>query len=291
MPVLAFLACADSAAPGLPVPLQRAEPLYPDGATEVARAPHQIDTSVDVRPGEVAVDFGTADPALEAGAHDFMTIVGAAGASAAKLDRLTESCVELCGPGAPPVCHYAGIYTLGDPERAGQPLAALPGRVEVARTRSPEVAPGPVPPPAERWLSDEYQPAPEVLGDQWVVLEDFGYRWVRADGQVRLESNGAGESTTSSIDLASCRQSELGDLTQLACDGAAFLYRGPRLLVASFGAEVPAAAELLETFRAQDIDYALVVVGLRTRRAVGLLFRDGDTWRIALRPPDYPAVC
>jgi len=177
------------------------------------------------------------------------------------------------------------------PRRVVRPLAALRGRVEVARIQAPEAS-TPTPPLAERWVSREFSPAPEVLGDQWVVLDDFGYRWSpAADGRVHLESNGGGEAPASAPSLAGCRQSELGDLTRLECDGAALLYTGRRLLVASFSAEAPAAADLLLRFRAGDEEHALVLVGLRTRRAVGLLFREGGAWRIALRPPAYPAGC
>jgi len=291
LPALLALGCAEAALQALPVPLPAAAPLYPDGETEAPNAPYQLDANVQVGAGQIAVDLGSSDPAAEAESFGVMTIVGASGASPATLERFTESCVELCGAGTAPVCHYAGIYAVAQPDRLGAPIAALPRRVEVSAPRAAQAS-DPVPASPGRWSGADFQPAPEVLGDQWVVLDDFGYRWsAGGDGRVRLESNGGGEPPASSPELALCNQSEVGDLTQLRCDGAAFLYEGERLLVASFGANVPAAADVRLRFRADGGDYALVEVGLRTRRAVGLLFRDGPIWRIVLRPPDYPAVC
>jgi len=116
-----------------------------------------------------------------------------------------------------------------------------------------------------------------------------GYRWVPTeDGDAVLARSDMGPDFYSPrIRLGDCRQQRQPPFTRLTCSGASLLYADQRLLVASFAEYGEAGTEWVATLKSGAEELHLVRVGLKAQAVIGLLFRDGDRWRLLIRPADY----
>ncbi|MFP2906176.1 hypothetical protein ACLESD_14145 [Pyxidicoccus sp. 3LFB2] len=241
------------------------------------------------------VIFGEKAPAGVKSRLGVMTLLGKKGTATARFQRLERVCADPC-EGERPACHSVGVYTqepgTGD---VGEGLAALPGRLQGKLSLPPPAVPEPSP-IAKQWISKDFQvpvdertpPAPVVEG-----MLPQAFRWVpRADGSAGLDArHGGGPAFTAQFSLADCRQERQPPFTRLLCPTASLLYAEQRLLFASFDDYSAPTTEWLATFQTGEQELYLVRVGLKAHSVPGLLFREGDRWRLLLRPANYPLLC
>ncbi|MCP3136434.1 hypothetical protein [Pyxidicoccus xibeiensis] len=261
-------------------------------AAERWTAPYQLE---DQRGRTFRVILGEKAPKDVKTRLAVMTVLGKKGLAPALLKRTEPVCVQLTEER--PTCHTVGVYTqepgTGD---IGEGLTALAGRVQGQLS-----APSPVvpmePPSAGRWSSASFEvPVEERTGPHLIPADvpPRGYRWAPAgDGDAVLASSDLGPDFFSPrLRLSTCSQERQPPFTRLTCPiGGSLLYADTRLLVASFEDYASPATEWVATLRSGTEDLYLVRVGIKAQTLIGLLFRDGDRWRLLLRPADYAVLC
>ena len=221
-----------------------------------------------------------------------MTLLGKKGVATARLQKLQAVCTRLCDFEAP-TCHTVGVYKqepgTGD---IGEGLAALPGRVE-GTMRAPAPIEPEQAPTAKQWTSTAFQtPVDERVPATSTSPAPLALRWTpRAEGAVLEERQLGADFYAPPIQLAQCRQERQPPFTRLVCPIASLLYAQQQLLFASFDDLALATTEWRATLHAGGQELHLVRVGLKSHAVTGLLFREGDRWRLLIRPADYPLMC
>ncbi|AEI63215.1 hypothetical protein [Corallococcus macrosporus] len=234
-----------------------------------------------------------------------MTLVGTQGMAVARFQGTEPVCTGDEDSELPPVCHTVGVYTQasGAPD-LGEQLVALAGTVAgtvslpAPRTAQERPVPG-------QWTSDAFE-TPVDEGARPFTPEGYpvpGYRWhTSPEGHVTLETNHGGQRGDPRVPLDTCTQERQGPFTRLECypgtppfavegtPGASLLYVDRRPLVVSFADYGEATTALVATLRVGGDTQYLVRVGLKGQAVTGLLFREGNAWRLLLRPADYPVL-
>ncbi|NOJ80784.1 hypothetical protein [Myxococcus xanthus] len=271
-------------------------------AEERWTAPYQIEAFS----GRIArVVLGEQAPEDVATRLQVMTLVGTQSMAVARFQRTESVCTSEEDVDLPPVCHTVGVYTQekGTPD-IGEYIVALAGTVTgTVSMPAPKTArERPVP---GQWLSDAFE-RPVDEGASPFTPAGFpapGYRWKTSpEGHVTLESSLDGHSDDTRVPLDSCTQERQGPFTRLECfpgaphispgdsPGASLLYVDRRPLVVSFADYGEASTELVASLRVGGDTQYLVHVGLKGQAVTGLLFREGNAWRLLLRPADYPVI-
>lgn len=218
--------------------------------------------------------------------HRWITLIGDAGLATASLVDIEKRCRFFCGDEGE-ACHYAGLYRLdGSTGNIGRPLAAFPGQKEIADLDHPENSDGEGPVLEESsayyGLLHPREPdwEPELRIEQWKVAEGSLATTMRI-----------GEETYP-IEGASCkRRGFSADLAGIACDGFALIYGAEGPLVLSYPDYNRPLAEIAASFSYEGQRYHLVNLGLKAQDATGLLFHDGSSWQLRLRPRTTPNLC
>ena len=94
-----------------------------------------------------------------------------------------------------------------------------------------------------------------------------------------------------SIDLASCTQRPIDNFTMVTCPaGAQLLYDKNRGVLASFAEYSDAATLPINRLRVDGKEAVLVRVGLKGEVVIGMIVKEADNWRLAIRGPDYATM-
>ncbi|AKQ69640.1 hypothetical protein A176_006552 [Myxococcus hansupus] len=271
-------------------------------AEERWTAPYQVE---DASGRTVRVILGEAAPDDVASRLRVMTLVGKQGLAEARFQRTEPVCVGgEDDSDLPPVCHTVGVYTQlpGTPD-IGEPLVALAGAVNGTVGAPDATTPRKRPVPGH-WTSTPFERAVDEGADPYMPADAPAprYRWhPGADGRVALELQHY-ERTSSQVTLESCTEERQGPFTRLECvptppfvtpdipQPLSMLYAGRTLLVASFEDYGEPETTLVASLHVAGDTQYLVRVGLKGQAVTGLLFREGNTWRLLLRPADYPVL-
>ncbi|MFP2961978.1 hypothetical protein ACLEPN_30370 [Myxococcus sp. 1LA] len=271
-------------------------------AEERWTAPYQIEA---VSGRTTRVVLGEQAPEDVASRLQTMTLVGTQGMAVARFQRTEPVCTGGEDSELPPVCHTVGVYTQakGTPD-IGEHLVALAGTVTgTVSLPAPKTEPErPVP---GQWTSGAFEQPVDEGADPFTP-EGYpapGYRWhTSAEGHVTLEASRDGQRDDTRVPLANCTQERQGPFTRLECfpdapriapdgsPGASLLYVDRRPLVVSFADYGEASTALVATLRVGADTQYLIRVGLKGQAVTGLLFREGNAWRLLLRPADYPTL-
>jgi hypothetical protein len=73
--------------------------------------------------------------------------------------------------------------------------------------------------------------------------------------------------------------------------GAQLLYEGSHAVLASFAEYAEAATRPLNRLRVDGKEAVLVSVGLKGEVVIGMLTKEADGWRLAIRGSDYAILC
>ncbi|GHG86576.1 hypothetical protein JJE73_16245 [Comamonas sp. JC664] len=271
-------------------------------AEERWTAPYQLE---DASGRTARVILGEEAPDDVASRLRVMTLVGMQGLAEARFQRTEKVCVGgEDDSDLPPVCHTVGVYTQlpGTPD-IGEPLVALAGAVNGTVGAPAATTPRERPAPGQ-WASDGFERAVDEGSDPYAPAggPPPRYRWhLGADGRVVLEFQHYERTASSQVAIDTCTEERQGPFTRLECvpvppfgldipQPLSMLYAGRTLLVASFeDYGVPETTLVASLHVAGDTQY-LVRVGLKGQAVTGLLFREGNTWRLLLRPADYPVL-
>ncbi|WP_426756531.1 hypothetical protein [Myxococcus sp. Y35] len=271
-------------------------------ASERWTAPYQIE---DASGRTTRVILGAQAPEDVASRLQVMTLVGRHGLAEARFQRTEAVCTKEEDFGLPPVCHTVGVYTQapGTPD-LGEPLVALAGAVQGTVSGPAPTTPPERPAPGQ-WTSGTFE-RPVDEGANPYLPEDFpapDYRWrAGADGRVALETRRGGKMEATLVPLDTCTQERQGPFTRLQCfpgaphiapddtPGASLLYVDRKPLVVSFADYGEATTALVAALHVGGDTQYLVRVGLKGQAVTGLLLREGNTWRLLLRPADYPVL-
>lgn len=271
-----------------------------DGAQPVSSellAPYQIEKVLN---DTVVVDFGENNPSSQRETLKEMTIVTPNGTFTATLSRFDKECVDLCSDDL--TCHFVGIYTVeAMPPESGEPIVALLGRPaieDLSMIAMEEVSDAPK---AQDWISSDYtRTLNNHSGRSNEVGEPFpggAWRW-RQDDQNESKVFLEREDGASGIELAGCVEQEYRSFTLLQCEAhersfspAALLYEDRKLLITSFAEYGIAAADLLAEFNFGGNTHYLVKIGLKAQAPIGIIQPSRNSWKLLLRPKDYPTLC
>ncbi|NVI99307.1 hypothetical protein HV824_14405 [Myxococcus sp. AM009] len=271
-------------------------------AEERWTAPYQLEA---VSGRTTRVILGEQAPEDVASRLQVMTLVGTRGLAVARFQRTESVCTGEEDAGLPPVCHTVGVYTQaeGTPD-VGEHLVALAGTVTgTVSLPAPRTAPErPVP---GQWTSDTFERPVDEGADPFTPegIPAPGYRWKTSlEGHVTLEARRDGRSDDTRVPLDTCTQERQGPFTRLECfpgptpfapadsPAASLLYVDRRPLVVSFADYGEASTDLVASLQVGGDTQYLVRVGLKGQAVTGLLFREGNAWRLLLRPADYPVL-
>jgi hypothetical protein len=178
-------------------------------------------------------------------------------------------------------CHYE--VTLRPARPVKDPIVVLAGKHVVSDIVP--LAPGP-----ERPIG-----ASEALVYAPVdVLEGGGtFRWTRFSDGVFLVY--AAEPTRNvdapGFELSSCTQRPIDIFKVVRCPaGAELLYDHDHAVLGSFAEYSDAATLPLNRLRVDGNEAVLVRVGLRAEVVIGMIVKQADGWRLAIRGPDYATM-
>jgi hypothetical protein len=262
------------------------------GAPEV-QAPYRVEKYTQT---SVTVDFGTVDPSSNKEQFGEMTLLTASGPEPVTLKEFDEVCVHLCGEPSGvegeeefgPTCHFVGLYERPVKTDGGDPFVALPGRIKISAWMSVEKTGSGTGIVQEQWIADSYKtPVGGFAGD---------YRWAidyKTGDAVLMNRSMGPDFYAPHIELKSCELGEYRNFLRLNCgSNADLLYSGSGdLLILSLGEYGNAAAQPIVEFSIDDVNYALVRVGLKAHVVYGLLTRIDGQWKLLIRPVDYPLMC
>jgi hypothetical protein len=134
----------------------------------------------------------------------------------------------------------------------------------------------------------------DILRDIKVDWDGATYQWTRFPDGVFLasETELGRDFYAPPINLATCTHRTIDIFIMVTCAPyAQLLYEDKHALLASFAEYAEAATQPLYRLRVDGKEAVLVRVGLKGEVVIGMLVRDGDSWRLEIRGVDYAILC
>jgi hypothetical protein len=218
--------------------------------------------------------------------HRQITLIGREAAASAQLVDIEKHCRFLCGDEAE-ACHYVGLYRLENSgTRLGKAIAALQGRWDITDLKGPESVANKGPALEVTSQSHGLLYPRELNWEPALVIE----RWDETGGLLTMTMRVGEEAYP--IEGASCQKKDFGtDLAGVSCGGFAMIYGAEGPLVFSYPDYNRPLAEIAASFSYEGRSYYVVNLGLKAQDATGLLFHNGASWQLLLRPRTTPNLC
>lgn len=218
----------------------------------------------------------------------WMTILGTRGFVHASRSAIERRCEHLCGDELEE-CHWVGLYGPQAPlEAIGDPVAALPGRLDLTDYVGTDDLAGATDPLASFAPGDS---AEALLWGPW----DDGEarlqvtRWDPFDGAF------AGEvgfnDHTSPLAADGCESTPHDWLLEIDCGGFALVVSGDRPLLLSWADYNLPKVEPLARFTHGGSRHYVVRFGAKAQDVVGLVSAEPAGWRARFRPRDWAQLC
>jgi hypothetical protein len=218
--------------------------------------------------------------------HRQITLIGRKSAASAQLVDIEKHCRFLCGDEGE-ACHYVGLYRLEKPgTRLGEAIAALQGRWDITDLKGPEKAADKGPALEVTSQSHGLLYPREPNWEPALVIE----RWNEAEGLLAMTMRVGEEAYP--VEGGQCEVRTFGpDLASITCGGFALVFGNEGPLVLSYPDYNRPLAEIAASFSYEGRSYYLVNLGLKAQDATGLLFHNGASWQLRLRPRTTPNLC
>lgn len=276
-----------------------------DAVPRVVTAPYQIDSverSIDLynpAPVDVVVvalgragDRQSPDAGIPLPDDDdlaWMTILGTRGFVHASRSAIERHCEHLCGDELEE-CHWVGLYGPQTPlEAIGDPVAALPGRLNLTDYVGSDDLAGTTDPLAS------FAPGNSSEALLWGPWDDDGEarllvtRWDPSDGTLAGELRFNGH--TSPLSADDCESSPHDWLLEIDCGHFALLASGDRPLLLSHADYNLPKVEPLARFTHGGSRHYVVRFGAKAQDVVGLVSAEPTGWRARFRPRDWALLC